>query len=255
MQVFDRLLDDSGLLSPAVTPAAVLADRRTAQTAWYAGLLGAVVVPDTRLAELSRAAVDGAPVEVSVVNTSGAGGLVALARRGLPGLEPAAVESALRDLDDLAGNAARVVSAASELDPEITVYVEIPPGPGSPAAVEVVEAAGLCARIRVTGPPAVPGLAEHLSLLIEADLPFKVTGGSGDLVGLLAAVEALIDGADAREAEALLTLTDPVRLTAAARQWDAAARARIRRRVRRVDRPSISAAAERLTALGLDAGG
>ena len=254
MQVFDRLLDDSGLLSPSATAAAVLADRQTARTAWYAGLLGAVVVPDTRLAELSRAAADGPPVEVSVVNTSGAGGLVALARRGLSGLEPVAVESALRDLDDLAGNAARVVSAASELDPEITVYVEIPPGPGSPAAVEVVEAAGLCARIRVTGPVA-PGLADHLSLLIEADLPFKVTGGSGDLVALLAAVEALIDGADAREAEALLRLTDPVRLTAAARQWDAAARARIRRRVRRVDRPSITAAAERLAALGLDADG
>ena len=72
----------------------------------------------------------------------GAGGVTALARRA-GRLHLVAVETVLRDLDDLAGNAARVVAAAADLPPGVDVFVGFPAANGTVDAVEVVEAAGL----------------------------------------------------------------------------------------------------------------
>ena len=176
--------------------------------------------------------------------SSGAGGLVALARRDLPGLEIVAAEIALRDLDDLAGNAGRVVAAAEELDPdEVSVFVEVPYGHGWLGAVEVIEAASLFGKIRTGGlePDAFPSadqLAQQLSGLIEADLPFKATAGlhrawpnrvtdergetlhQHGFLTLLMAVEALIDGAGTDAAMDLLQLDDPGRIFTALQGWD-----------------------------------
>ena len=61
-------------------------------------------------------------------------------------------------------------------------------------------------------------------MLVEADLPFKVTGlgvdpfGPYGVVAVLMAVEALVDGADPREADALLREVDG---TGPARPWAA----------------------------------
>ena len=87
----------------------------------------------------------------------------------MSGVRVVAVESALRDLDDLAGNAARVASAAGELDESIAVFVEIPYAPGWERAVEEVEAAGLLGKIRTgspdnSGTPPYAQLAEQLSV-------------------------------------------------------------------------------------------
>ena len=194
-------------------------------------MIGPLVVPDTALRQVLRAE----PVEVrgealrqaqgtldvSVINTGGAGGLLGLARRDMPGVRVVAVESALRDLDDLAGNAARVASAAGELDESVAVFVEIPYAPGWERAVEEVEAAGLLGKIRTgspdnSGTPPYAQLAEQLSVLVEADLPFKATAGlhhaqptagtdpdrptQHGFLNLLAAVEALVEGASVAEA-------------------------------------------------------
>ena len=76
---------------------------------------------------------------LSVVVTGGAGqvaGPVGLAER--PGLELAGLEIALRDLDDLAGNARRVVAAVDELRDgagrDVPVHVELPQAARPPAA-------------------------------------------------------------------------------------------------------------------------
>jgi hypothetical protein len=227
---------------------------RELRAAWYAGLVGPLVVPDTALAQVGRHAGDDV-VRVSVVNTGGAGGLVALAGRAPGGVEVVAVESALRDLDDLAGNAARVAAAAAELPDEVAVFVEIPYARGWVAAVEAVEAAGLLGKLRTGGqepelcPPA-DRLAEQLSVLVEADLAFKATAGLHHAVPavarnergetlpqhgfltLMLALEALVDGAEPADAAALLGLTDRDRVVAAVRSWDEAAQRRIRRRFR-----------------------
>jgi hypothetical protein len=211
--------------------------------------VGPLVVDDERLSGLG----DG--VALCVRTSGGAGGVTALARRA-GGLQVVAAETTLRDLDDLAGNATRVVAAAAELPDGIEVYVGLPVAAGTVGAVEVVEAAGLLARIDL-GHGTGTRPTELLSTLVEADLPFKATGLGTDpfgplgLVAVLMAVEVLIDGADPREADALLDGVDEHRAGVALASWDEAASARVRRRLRGVDCLDVAATLDRLAAAGL----
>jgi hypothetical protein len=247
------LFDLAALLAPAGADAtAVLRDYRRHRDEASSGLLADLVVPDHRLAEVARGNAGAAAVPVCVLNTTGAGGLVALAGRSLSGLSVVSVQSALRDLDDLAGNAARVVSAASALAESVSVYVEIPRASGWQRAVEEVEAAGLLGAVRVPGgPTAAAELAEQLSVRVEADLPFRVVGAPVGYLGLLHAVQALIDGSSVREATELLGQGDPSAAADAVRSWDAAAWGRVRRRVRRLESPALDAVTDELVAAGL----
>ena len=280
--LFAGLIDDAAVFPPgSATVSEAVRRHREHRTAWYAPLIGPLVVPDTELAQVSRAAVDsaagaeGQPLPVSVVISSGAGGLVALARRDLPGLRVVAAEIALRDLDDLAGNAGRVVAAAEELDPdEVSVFVEVPYGHGWIGAVEVIEAASLLGKIRTGGldPDAFPTadqLAQQLSVLIEADLPFKAPAGlhrawpnrvtdergqtlhQHGFVTVAMAVEALIDGAGTDAAVDLLRLDDPGRIFTALQGWDVPAAARVRRRFRSFGCCGVTEPVDDLVALGL----
>ena len=221
--------------------------------AWFRDLIGPLVVPDQRLAEVGRALDPDQPrLAVSVINSGGAGGLLSLARREISGVEVIAVESALRDLDDLAGNAARVVAAAGELDETVRVFVEIPYVPGWERAVEVVEAVGLLGKIRTGNPdntatPTYGQLAHQLSVLVEADLPFKATAGlhhawrsdgadparprQHGFLNLLAAIEALIEGADVTEAVDLLARVEREELGTSIAGWGDATAAKVRRRL------------------------
>ena len=279
--LFAGLIDDAAVFPPgnASVPEAVRRHREH-RTAWFAPVIGPLVVPDAELAQVSRAVLDsegadGEKLAVSAVISSGAGGLVALARRDLPGIEILAAEIALRDLDDLAGNAGRVVAAAEELDPdEVSVFVEVPFGHGWIGAVEVIEASGLLGKIRTGGlePDAFPSadqLAQQLSVLIEADLPFKATaglhrawpntvvGGRGEtlhqhgFVTLLMAIEALIDGAGTDAAVDLLQLDDPGRMFTALQGWDEPAAARVRRRFRSFGCCGVTEPVADLVSLGL----
>jgi hypothetical protein len=171
----------------------------------------------------------------------------------VPGVRVVAVESALRDLDDLASNAARVVAAAVELDDDVQIFVELPYAPGWERAVEEIEAAGRYGKIRTGGPdvadcPSADQLARQLSVLIEADLPFKATAGlhhawpsGGDepsrprqhgFLTVLAAVDALVDGATEAEAAHLLAGSDRPGLVDALGGWNDARAASVRRRLR-----------------------
>jgi hypothetical protein len=228
-----------------------VAEHAEHRAAAYAALVGPLVVPDTQLAEVGRHHRDGPDLAVQVVNSGGAGGLLALSRRTQPGLDVVGVVSMLRDLDDLSGNAARVVAAAEALDPEVTLFVGLPYAPGWPGAVEVVEAAGHCALISPgdpTGPAGAPELIEQLAGLIDADLPFKIGGGSAaySLTGLLDAVRGLIDDLPTVDATQLLGADSDLR-------WaiDGEADAlRVRRRLRSVNCAQVSAAAADLIRLG-----
>lgn len=234
---------------------AVAAHLRYRAAPW-ADLIGPLVVADQRLAEVSRALGEQEHrLPVSVINTSGAGGLVSLAPRGFDNLQIVAVESALRDLDDLVGNARRIAAAATELDASITVFVELPDQPGWERAVEEVEAAGLNGKIRTGGLtptdfPSAETLARQLQVLIEADLPFKATAGlhhawpnvgrnergeslpQHGFASILVAVAALIDDAEVDQATALLSSTDHDQLTEIVGGWDESTEARVRRRFR-----------------------
>lgn len=235
------LLEDAGVTDHGDARRAVR-EHREHWTASWGPLLGLLLVPDRSLAEVGRCAGDQVPLSVCVRNTSGAGGLLALAQRQLDGLRLVAVESALRDLDDLSQNAARVVAATRELDPEVAVYVEVPYASGWERAVSAVEEAGLCCAVAVSEnsrpvPPAQ--LAEQLRVLIEADVAFKTTGGGRPVPQLLRAVEVLIDGATPKDATNVLTDTDPHQADQVAR-WDPSTAARVRRRLRLVSCPSVA---------------
>jgi len=278
--LFERLVDDAAVFPPGNAAVSDAVDEhRVHRSAGYAPLIGPLVLPDTELATASRAArdsaPDGTPLPISVVITSGAGGLTALARRDLPGLQVVATEIALRDLADLRGNAQRVVAAAQEFDPdEVAIFVELPFQPGWVAAIEVIEAAGLSGKIRTGGvvPDAYPTadqLAEQLSELIEADLPFKATAGlhrawpnrilnergetlhQHGFLTVLMAVEALVDGAGTDQAAELLRLDDPGRIYAALSDWDDATVTRVRRRFRSFGCCGVTDPVQDLVTLGL----
>jgi hypothetical protein len=231
--LFDGLLDDEALLrAPQPRVPAVVAEHRELRAA-HPNLLATLVVPDDQLIKVSLQVPTGESVPVSVITSGGAGGLLALTRRDIPGIDIASAEPALRDLDDLAGSALRVVSAAAELGPDVAIYVDLPYAPGWAAAVELIEAAGLYAKIAAS--EADPGQrAEQLSILIEADLPFKITQLSGGCLALLAAVNALVDGASRVEAARLLQSGHHDRIGSVVSAWDQATQTRIRRRVRRL---------------------
>ena len=253
--MFEQLVDDAAMFPPGNASAADAVFAHLGyRGAWFAPVIGPLVVPDRALAEVASHVPPGVTLAVSVINTSGAGGLSALARREVSGLRVVAVESALRDLDDLAANAARIAAAAAELNEAVDVYVELPYAPGWVSAVEVVEASGLKGKLRTGGVgaaayPSRAQLAEQLSVLVEADLPFKATAGlhrawpndatsaAGEqlhqhgFLSVMVALSALIDGCSVAEAAELLT-TPRSALGEIVASWHDAAASRIRRRWR-----------------------
>jgi hypothetical protein len=269
--LFAEMVHDAAMFPPGNAPAVeAVSSHLKYRRSWFSWMIGPLVVSDQKLAETGRAAPAEAetPLAVSVVNTGGAGGLLSLARRATPGLDLVAVETALRDLDDLAGNAARVVSAAEELAESVRVFVEIPYAPGWERAVEVVEAAGFFGKIRTGSPddqetPPYDQLARQLSALVEADLAFKATAGlhhaqptpgpdpdcpmQHGFLNLLAAVEALVEDASVAEAANVLRDADPAQIGA----WSEDTVARVRRRFRGFGCCGVLDPVHDLVALGL----
>ena len=153
------------------------------------------MIRDDRLAAVDRTLRTADPLPCRVINTGGAGGLLPLADRRFEHLRPTSVRTALRDLDDLAGAAARVAVAARELDPDLTVLIELPYALGWQRAVDTAELEGLSAAI--TDRADHTGLTEQLGVLIEADVPFVITGpvtSADRVIELIMTVLALIDG-------------------------------------------------------------
>jgi hypothetical protein len=233
MELFDRLFDDETLLGrPEANPLShIVADHRELRAA-HRSQLATLVVPDSQLTAVSRQLPTGSNLPVSVITTGGAGGLLALAGRDLPGIDIVSVEPTLRDLDDLVGSAARVISAAGELGSDVDIFVGLPYAPGWEAAVEPIEAAGLYGKIGAVGPSAT---AEQLSILVEADLPFKITSRmEWDWLAMFRAIRALVDGASQMDAVGLLEDPGHEQTATAISSWDQATQSGIRRRLRRV---------------------
>ena len=271
---FAGLVDDAAMFPPGNAEVAdAVAAHRDYRQSWFAPMVGPLVVSDQRLAELGRAlGPEAEDLDVSVVNTSGAGGLLSLAGRQLTAVRVRAVESALRDLDDLAGNAARVVSAAGQLHESMQVFVELPFAPGWERAVEVVEAGGLLGKIRTGGlaasdTPSTGQLARQLSVLVEADLAFKATAGlhhawptpglepdrpaQHGFLPLLAAMHALVEGASEDEAADLLAGEDRTGILADLAGWSESRSSRVRRRLRSFGCCGVTEPVADLVALGL----
>ncbi len=167
--VFSGLVDDAAIFPPgdAPLPEAVAAYASRADE-WYADLVGSFVVTDVKVPDVDTR------IPLSIVVTGGAGAIgPALHLAGRKGAEVAGVEVALRDPDDLTGNARRVVAAVDAaradgvLDDETPVYVELPqqePGADWLGAADAVAEAELRLKFRTGGLeshlfPAAPTLA------------------------------------------------------------------------------------------------
>lgn len=171
-------------------------------------LVGALRVADTAVPE----APTGMPLSVTV--TGGAGqvaGPAAYCRR--VGLPLASIQVTLRDLDDPAGNARRVVAAVDAaraegaLAEDVPVYVAMPavdPSYSWLAAADEVAAAELRLALDAGGVPA-PVVASWLDAALDRETPFRA-GGLG-VVTLLAATLAAYDGG--APADVVTILRDP----------------------------------------------
>jgi hypothetical protein len=233
------LVDDAAIFPPGDVPLPDAVDSFvTRRDEWYADLVGSFVVTDRQVPDVA------APLPLAIVVTGGAGaieGPLRLASRG--GHDVAGVEIALRDLDDLAGNAQRVATAteACGLPPE-QVYVELPHVPDSGSwlrAADAVAEAGLRLKFRTGGLeehlfPATHALARWIDAALDRETPFKCTAGlhnavrhTGDdgfehhgFLNVLVATVRAFDGAPTDEVVALLDDRDPGSVSAAARDED-----------------------------------
>ena len=271
--VWAGLVDDAAIFPPGNAPlhdaSAAHAERRHTP---YAGLVGTFVVRDTDVPLLR-----GTPLALSVVSTGGAGqvaGVASLARKLHVAVE--GLEIALRDPDDLPGNARRVVAAVDAaradgvLDDHVPVYVEIPgaePSAGWLAAADEVAAAELRLKFRTGGqearayPPAAT-VAAWIDAALDRETPFKCTAGLHRAVrhtgtdgfehhgflNLLLATRRAFDGAGPDEVVAVLEERDGPALADAAGGADLA---RARRWFTSFGSCSVSEPLDDLLALGL----
>lgn len=240
--------DDAAVFPPgnAELPAAVQSFRGRREE-WYADLVASLVVTDERVP-----AVAAEEIPLSIVVTGGAGavaGALKLAARA--GNPVAGLEIALRDLDDLAGNARRVVAAVDAaridgaLDDETPIYVELPAADvthGWEAAADEVAAAELRLKFRTGGVeahlfPSSGQLAAWIDAALDRELAFKCTAGLHNAVrhrdpdtgfehhgflNVLAATAEADSGLAAADVAETLEETDEAELLGLARELDLA---------------------------------
>ncbi|WP_205473414.1 hypothetical protein [Nocardioides sp. SYSU D00038] len=241
------LVDDAAIFPPGDAPLADATAAHTGRAGPARDLVGTFVVRDTDLPALRDC-----PARLSVVVSGGAGqvaGPAALCDR--LGLALAGLEIALRDLDDLPGNARRVVAAVDaaraegSLDEEVPVFVELPqqePTAAWLAAADAVAEAELRLKLRTGGLhadafPTAAVLAAWVDAALDRETAFKATAGLHRAVrhagpdgyehhgflNLLLATRRAYDGASAADVAATLERRDGEALAEEARGLDLAA--------------------------------
>jgi hypothetical protein len=209
---------------------------------WYADLVGSFVVTDRALPDVTES------VPVSVVVTGGAGAIGgALKLAAKREVDVVGLEVALRDLDDLAGNARRVAAAVDAardeglLGDQTVVCVELPQadaGPAWLAAADVVAEGEHRLKFRTGGLdaekfPSPEQLASWIDAALDRETPFKCTAGLHHAIAhrdhhtgfghhgflnVLLATRQAFDGATTAEVATLLADHYPNDLVALARQ-------------------------------------
>ncbi len=207
-------VDDAAIFPPgnAALADAVLA-HQTHRASGYADLVGGFVVSDLKIADLAQvvqgSVVQGSVVQGSVVQERGSSvarpplALNVVVTGGAGAIEPAvtwvarseglalhALEFALRDEEDLAHNARRLVTVVQGLGEaldDVTVYAEPPIPSGEPthgwsAALDELAAAEIPLKFRTGGVsaeffPSPEQLAVCLESALDRELPFKCTAG------------------------------------------------------------------------------
>ncbi len=242
--LFAALIDDASMFPPGnAAPGPAVRGHEEYRRAWFAPLIGPLVARAGDLPAVAAAGQDA--VRSSVILSEPAVVTV-------PGVEVVAVEYRLRRNADLS----RVLG---EIDESVSLFVEFGEEPGWERAAAAVRDAGRFGKIRTGGPgrsdtPPATWVARRLQVFVDLGLPFKATAGlhhawaaagQHGFLNLLLAVDALLDGADASDAAALLDQNP------AWPEWDDAAVARTRGALRSFGCCGVSDPVSDLVALGL----
>ncbi len=258
------IVDDAAIFPPGNAPLEqAVADHRGHRASPYADLVGGFVVSDLKVADLARVVEQRGETDrdlaLNLVVTGGAGAIepaVTWVHRS-PGLSLRALEFALRDEDDLARNARRLVSVVDALGADlddVVVFAE-PPNPRGGqqpswlAALDELAAREVHLKFRTGGVtadafPTSAELAGCLEAALDRELPFKCTAGLHNAVrhrdeetgfehhgflNVLLATRASLDGAapeevarvldDADGAAIAVRLRDDPDLAARTRRW------------------------------------
>jgi len=188
-----EFVDDAATFPPSDTPLdQAVAEHRAHQHAEYATLVGGFVVSDLRVPDLAKVVEGAPPLEINLVVTGGAGAIepaVTWVARS-EGLSLRAVEFALRDEEDLAHNAQRLVQVVDSLSgalDDVLLFAEPPaldeePGHGWLAALDELAAREISLKFRTGGVtadvfPTSHRLATCIEAALDRELPFKCTAG------------------------------------------------------------------------------
>ena len=222
------LVDDAAIFPPGNVPLdRAVAEHREHRASEYADLVGGFVVSDGKVPELIDILDEqdhDDPLEINLVVTGGAGAIAPAVRWAgrAPSLQLRAIEFALRDEEDLAHNARRVLTALDAVEEdlsEVQIYVELPRWTigthGWLSALDVLGEGELRAKFRTGGVeaemvPSAEDLASSIDAALDRELPFKCTAGlhhairqtdpSGipqhGFLNVLLATRACLDGGD-----------------------------------------------------------
>jgi hypothetical protein len=272
-------VDDAAIFPPArLGLDQAVRDHDVHRSSEYADLVGGFVVSDVKVADLANTVVD--PLAVNLVVTGGAGAIapaVTWVSRSAS-LDLRAVEFALRDEEDLAHNARRLVHVVDSLEEAlegVTVFAEPPMLRGDPshgwlAALDELAAREIALKFRTGGLsadlfPSSAALATCIEAALDRELPFKCTAGLHHAIrnhdeetgfdhhgflNVLLATRASLEGSGPDEVARVLDDTDGSGLSGRLSD-DPALAARTRRWFTSFGSCSVLEAHEDLVALGL----
>lgn len=273
------LVDDAAMFPPGNAPLPqALSAHHDHRHASYADLVGPLLCSDRALRELGTAATE--PLRVGLVVSGGAGAIGPAVQHATRSehVEVVAVEIALRDEDDLARNAERIVRALDlDLPSEASAAIEVPrgydrePGPSWYAALDEVAAAGHRLKLRTGGEhadahPSERELAAFIDAALDRECPFKLTAGLHHAVrntdpgagyeqhgfcNVLLATRTLLDGGTRADAADVLARRDPGPIAAELTGWDDATAESTRRWFASFGSCSIDEPVADLNAMGL----
>jgi hypothetical protein len=252
-------VDDAAIFPPGNAPLEqAVGEHAEHRRSEYGDLVGGFVVSDIKIADLAELTTGGRaearPLDLNLVVTGGAGAIppaVTWVSRA-KGLSLRALEFTLRDEDDLAHNARRLVSVVDSLADElegVVVYAEPPtlhsaPSAGWFAALDELAAREIHLKLRD-----VDGTAIEAAL--DRELPFKCVGAVDDrFMQVLAATRASLDGATGPDVQEVLEQADPTELAVGLRE-DPDRAARTRRWFESFSAASVLEVHENLVELGL----
>lgn len=241
--LFTRLVDDAAVFPPGSSPLPeAIIGHREHRAAWYAELVGPLLLPSSALPDAARLLEPGERFDVGLIGDAGVDALPGALDAAGPGLVIGQVEVAVAKRGEDPEPGLRRLLAVLADRPSLAGYAEIPLTWGLLAALDAVaeaRAAGLAvaAKFRTGGLaaelfPTPVELAAVICACRDRELPFKLTAGLHNAIrhtdpetgfvhhgflNVLVGTAAAVDGAEVADVAELLAATDPVPLIEPAR--------------------------------------